>query len=110
VVYEAEQEQPRHKVAPMIMKAGLASPELLLRFEQEFQALGPLQHPGKSMKPARRIRGLGPQPYFAMEFIDSESLIEYAQVKPNVRQRLEIMGKVCEAAHDARQRSIIHRI
>jgi hypothetical protein len=47
VVYEAEQEQPRHKVALMIMKAGLASPELLVRFEQEFQALGPLQHPGK---------------------------------------------------------------
>jgi hypothetical protein len=55
-------------------------------------------------------RGFGPLPYFAMEFIDSESLIEYAQVEPNVRQRLEIMGQVCEADHDARQRSIIYRI
>ena len=45
-VYEAEQDQPRRTVALKVIKPGLASPELLRRFEQESQALGRLQHPG----------------------------------------------------------------
>ena len=45
-VYEAEQDQPRRTVALKVIKPGLASPELLRRFEQEAQALGRLQHPG----------------------------------------------------------------
>src|SRR5262245_61669776 len=45
-VYEAEQEQPRRTVALKVIKPGIATPELLKRFEQESQALGRLQHPG----------------------------------------------------------------
>ena len=45
-VYEAEQEQPRRRVAIKAIKPGLASPVLLRRFEHETQALGLLQHPG----------------------------------------------------------------
>src|SRR6185295_7533003 len=45
-VYEAEQDHPRRTVALKIIKSGMASPELLRRFEQESQALGRLQHPG----------------------------------------------------------------
>src|SRR5262245_51399277 len=46
VVYEAEQDHLRRTVALKIIKPGLASPELLRRFEQESRALGRLQHPG----------------------------------------------------------------
>src|SRR5262249_35482753 len=45
-VYEAEQEQPRRKVALKVIKPGLAGPELLRRFELESEALGRLHHPG----------------------------------------------------------------
>jgi eukaryotic-like serine/threonine-protein kinase len=44
-VYEAEQDSPRRKVALKVIKAGVVSKNLLLRFEIEAQILGKLDHP-----------------------------------------------------------------
>src|SRR5258706_13553004 len=41
-VYEAEQDHPRRNVALKLIKAGLASPSLLHRFEHEAPTLGTL--------------------------------------------------------------------
>lgn len=38
-VYEAEQDQPKRTVALKVIKGASASPELLRRFEQEWEAL-----------------------------------------------------------------------
>src|SRR5215468_11153312 len=78
-VYEAEQEQPRRTVALKVIKAGMASPELLRRFEQEAEALGRLQHSGIAQiyEAGTADMGHGPQPYFAMEFIRGSSLKDY---------------------------------
>src|SRR5262245_20596627 len=111
-VYEAEQDQPRRTVALKVIKAGFASPELLRRFAQESQALGRLQHPGIAQiyDAGTADTGYGPQPYFAMEFIRGETLIEYVRKhRLNTNQRLEIMAKVCDAVHHAHQRGLIHR-
>ena len=111
-VYEAEQDQPRRTVALKVIKAGVASPELLRRFEHESQALGRLHHPGIAQiyEAGTADTGFGPQPYFAMELIQGESLLRYAEAHHlNTSQRLELMGKVCEAVHHAHQRGIIHR-
>jgi tetratricopeptide (TPR) repeat protein len=111
-VYEAEQEHPRRIVALKVIKPGLTHPKLLRRFEQESQALGRLQHPGIAQiyEAGTADSGFGPQPYFAMEFIRGESLLQYAESHQlNTRQRLEIVAKVCEAVHHAHQRGIIHR-
>src|SRR5215831_14276743 len=112
VVYEAEQEQPRRTVALKVIKPGLAGDQMLRRFEQESQALGRLQHAGIAQihEAGTADTGCGPQPYFAMEFIQGESLLKYAKAHElNTRQRLELMAKVCEAVHHAHQRFIIHR-
>ena len=111
-VYEAEQDQPRRKVALKVIKPGLSGPELLRRFELESEALGRLHHPGIAQiyEAGTGNNGFGPQPYFAMEFINGEPLAAYAeshQLDP--RQRLEIMAKICESVHHAHQRGIIHR-
>src|SRR5262245_53594340 len=111
-VYEAEQDQPRRTVALKVIKAGLASPELLRRFAQESQALGRLQHPGIAQiyDAGTADTGFGPTPYFAMEFIRGETLRDYADKHHlNTRQRLEIVAKVCDAVHHAHQRGLIHR-
>src|SRR5689334_6476372 len=111
-VYEAEQEQPRRTVALKVIKPGLASPQLLRRFEQESQALGRLQHPGIAQiyEAGTADTGFGPQPFFAMEFIAGASLLEHAaQRRLNARQKLEILVKVAEAVHHAHQRGLIHR-
>ena len=111
-VYEAEQDQPRRTVALKVIKAGLGGPELLRRFEHEFQALGRLQHPGIAQiyDAGSADSGCGLQPYFAMEFIRGASLLRYAEVRQlKPRGRLELMAKICEAVHHAHQRGIIHR-
>lgn len=111
-VYEAEQENPRRTVALKVVRPGLPTPELFRRFEQESQALGRLQHPGIAQIYEAGVANtdIGPQPYFAMEFIRGLSLLEYAAAQRlNTRQRLDLMMKVCEAAHHAHQRGILHR-
>ena len=112
VVYEAEQEKPQRTVALKLIRPGLISPEMLRRFEQEFQALGRLQHPGIAQiyEAGTADNGSGPQPYFAMELIRGETLIAYAKARGlNTRQRLELLAKVCDAVQHAHQRGIIHR-
>ena len=112
VVYEAEQEHPRRIVALKVMKPGIASPEQVRRFEHESRALGRLQHAGIAQiyEAGTADAGFGPQHYFAMEFIRGQSLREYAQaLHLNVRQRLELMIKICDAVHHAHQRGVIHR-
>jgi tetratricopeptide (TPR) repeat protein/predicted Ser/Thr protein kinase len=111
-VYEAEQDQPRRTVALKVVKAGLAGAALLRRFEHEAQALGRLHHPGIAQiyEAGAADSGSGPQPYFAMEFIQGASLLRYAKEHGlSTRQRLELMARVCEAVHHAHQRGIIHR-
>jgi eukaryotic-like serine/threonine-protein kinase len=111
-VYRAEQQNPSRVVALKVIRPGIATSELLRRFEQEAQALGRLQHPGIAQiyEAGTADNGFGPQPYFAMELIEGRSLTEYAQErKLNVRGRLELMAKVCDAVNHAHQRGIIHR-
>jgi len=111
-VYEAEQEHPRRTVALKIIKAGMASSELLRRFEQESQALGRLQHPGIAQiyEAGTVDTGFGTQPYFAMELIHGQSPREYAEANHlKVRDRLNLMVKICDAVHHAHQRGLIHR-
>ncbi|MBV9083989.1 MAG: serine/threonine protein kinase, partial [Acidobacteriaceae bacterium] len=111
-VYEAEQDHPRRMVALKVLKTGLASTELLWRFEHESQALGRLRHPGIAQiyEAGTAHSGSGPQPYFAMELIRGKPLLEYAQSHQlSPRESLELMVKVCEAVHHAHQCGIIHR-
>src|SRR5262245_49193753 len=65
-VYEAEQRLPRRTVALKIVKAGMADPKSLQRFEQEAEALGRLQHPNIAQiyEAGMADTGFGPQPYF----------------------------------------------
>ncbi len=111
-VYEAEQDQPRRRVALKVIRPGLASAELIRRFELESQALGRLQHPGIAQiyEAGTAQTAFGEQPYFAMEFIDGPTLLEYTNAQSlNTRQRLKLIAHICEAVHHAHERGIIHR-
>ncbi len=111
-VYQAEQKNPQRIVALKVIKLGLSSQQLLRRFEQEAAALGRLQHPGIAQiyEAGTADSGLGPQPYFALEFIQGQPLLEYAHTHSlNTRQRLALISQVCDAVEHAHQRGIIHR-
>ena len=112
VVYEAEQNEPRRIVAVKVIKLGLATPDRLLRFKHESQALARLQHPGiaQIFESSTADTGFGPQPYFAMEFIRGLTLRQYAEAHHlDTRHKLALMVKVCDAVHHAHQRGLIHR-
>jgi tetratricopeptide (TPR) repeat protein/predicted Ser/Thr protein kinase len=111
-VYQAEQKNPHRIVALKVIKLGDSGDQLLRRFELEAKALGRLQHPGIAQiyEAGTADSGLGPQPYFAMEFIQGRQLLEYADAERlNTHQRLALMVQVCEGVDHAHQRGIIHR-
>ena len=111
-VYEAEQDHPRRVVALKIIPSGLVTPEILRRFEKESQALGRLQHPGIAQiyDAGAAVTGSGPQPYFAMERIHGELLDDFAKSHAlDVRAKLVLMIKICDAVQHAHQRGLIHR-
>jgi len=111
-VYEAEQERPRRIVALKMIKPGLATAALLKRFEQEAHALGRLRHPGIAQiyEAGMADAGHGPQPYLAMEFVTGRPLDQYVTERnPGVRERLDLVARICDAVHHAHQKGIIHR-
>src|SRR5205823_3697669 len=73
-VYEAEQDNPRRPVALKMIRAGVASPELVKRFGREAHVLGRLHHPGIGLVYAAGVTDDG-QPYFAMELIHGPTLL-----------------------------------
>lgn len=112
VVYLAEQESPRRDVAIKVIRPEFATAEVLRRFELEAATLGRLQHPGiAQIYEAGTFSGAGGvRPFFAMEFVDGSSLLEFARVRAlDLRARLDLFGRICEAVQHAHQRGVIHR-
>lgn len=112
VVYLAEQINPQRNVAIKVIRPGVVSSAVLRRFAQEAQVLGQLQHPGiaQIFEAGTEDTGDGPQPFFAMEFIDGPMLTEYAEAQDlGTRDRLGLLVRVCEAVQHAHMRGIIHR-
>ncbi len=112
IVYEAEQEKPRRIVALKVIKPGVAAGDSLRRFEYEAQVLGRLHHPGIAQiyEAGTADTGAGPQPFFAMEFIEGRRLGEYSDEHDlGTRGRLAMFAKVCHAVHHAHQKGVIHR-
>jgi serine/threonine protein kinase len=111
VVYDAEQEQPRRRVALKIIRdAMLDDADGVQRFAREAEVLGRLQHPGIAQVYATGVAEgtQGPQPYFAMERVSGEPLGRYAE-RLDRRARLELFARVCDAVHHAHQRGVVHR-
>ena len=109
-VWEAEQERPvRRRVALKIVKWGMASGEVLARFESERQALALMSHPSIA-----RIYGAGAttqgRPYFVMELVSGVPVTEYCdRHRLNVRERLELFIRICHGVQHAHQKGVIHR-
>lgn len=111
-VYKAEQDSPRRTVALKVIKAGVASGRLLHRFEIEAQILGRLDHPGIATiyEAGTFGGGRGARPFFAMEFIEGQELLDYADQRGlGTRDRLGLLARIAEAVQHAHQKGVIHR-
>lgn len=111
-VYEAEQEQPRRTVAVKVLRGGIASASAMRRFEYEAHVLGRLQHPGiaQIIEAGVADAGAGDQPFFVMELVRGARLDEYTRTRElNLRERLDLFLRICQAVQHAHQKGVIHR-
>ena len=116
-VFEAEQDNPRRTVALKMIRPGIASAHVLRRFKLEAHVLGRLQHPGIAQiyeagtaEVATPDGALVEQPYFALELIRGQPLCEFVrQHDLSVRQRLDLLARICDAVEHAHQHGVIHR-
>ncbi|MBK8099516.1 MAG: serine/threonine protein kinase [Planctomycetes bacterium] len=109
-VWMAEQREPVvRKVALKIVKLGMDTREVVVRFEAERQALALMDHPNiaKVLDGGATANG---RPYFVMELVKGVPITEYCdRGKLGLRQRLELFTKVCEAIQHAHHKGVIHR-
>ena len=110
VVWEAEQDNPRRRVALKISRGGpLADKELVRLFRREVQALARLRHASIA---AIYDAGSTPdgQHWFAMELVRGLTLNEYLQKhSPDLEERLALFLQICQAVSYAHQRAVLHR-
>ena len=115
IVYEAEQQEPRRRVAVKVVRGGAALDETRVRlFLREAEALARLEHAGIAAiyDAGRTADG---QHYFAMELVRGIPLNEWQRARPvpstraELEQRLRLFISICEAVHYAHQRGVIHR-
>ncbi len=111
-VFEAQQDHPRRSVALKIIRMAMASESVRRRFEYEVQILGQLKHPGIAQiyEAGTHDDGSGPVPYFAMEYVQGRSLVDFARHhKLATLDRLSLMAEICDAVHHAHQKGVVHR-
>jgi WD40 repeat protein/serine/threonine protein kinase len=109
-VWRAQQDEPvRRTVALKVIKAEVASKEMIARFEAERQAVALMDHPSiaKVLDAGTTESG---SPYFVMELIEGIPFNQFCdQNRLNVKERLELFIPVCKAIQHAHQKGVIHR-
>ncbi|MEM7515923.1 MAG: serine/threonine-protein kinase, partial [Planctomycetota bacterium] len=112
IVYEAKQEVPRRSVALKVLSRTHSSKRTLRRFQREAQVLGRLVHPGiaQIFEAGTYDSGQGAQPFFAMEYVEGESLRAWSRRVGRTREeRLKVFCSICEAVQHAHEQGVIHR-
>lgn len=113
IVYEAEQERPRRRVALKLVRIGFGSESMQRRFQREAEVLGRLRHVGIAhiYESGIHIAPSGAKvPFLAMELIRGVSLTDYARgQKLGVHDRLALFARVCDAVEHAHQNGVVHR-
>jgi serine/threonine-protein kinase len=96
-------------VAVKLIKRGMDTDDLLLRFRNERQVLANLDHPNI----ARLLDGGATEdgrPFLVMEHIEGVPIDRYCiDHALDIRQRLRLFQRVCSAVHEAHKNLIIHR-
>jgi serine/threonine protein kinase len=110
-VYLAERAdgQFAHQVALKLIRAELAAPELIQRFLRERDTLARLAHPNIAQL---HDGGVSPDgsPYFTLEYVSGEQITTWCDDHHlDVRARVQLLLKVCDAVEHAHRNLIVHR-
>ena len=109
-VYLAVRHEPfKRYVALKIIRRGIDTRDVLVRFEVERQILASLSHPnvGRLYDGGMTEDGL---PYFAMEYVQGRRITDYCDAERlGIQERINLFQIVCDAVQYTHQNLIIHR-
>ena len=112
VVYEAEQRQPKRRVALKVVEGVRGGTELAARLRHEAEIQGNLHHPGiaQVFEAGVATIGLSQCPFFAMELVEGRSILAFADdADLPLRKRLELLASVSDGVGYAHERGVVHR-
>ncbi|MCZ6834430.1 MAG: serine/threonine-protein kinase, partial [Planctomycetota bacterium] len=113
VVYLADQTEPvKRRVALKLIKPGMDSKQVMVRFEAERQALAMMDHPNvaRIFDAGVTPPEAGSRPYFVMEHVAGVPITEHCDThRLSIDVRLNLFMQVCHAVQHAHQKGIIHR-
>lgn len=117
VVYEAEQSNPRRRVALKVIRlASYAGQRARRLFQREAEALGRLTHPGIATIYQSGVTNDG-VPFIAMELVQGVPVSDWINSLPaprflrkeEVGPQLRVFRSICDAILYAHQNGVIHR-
>ena len=110
VVYCARQNEPvKREVAIKLLQTGIATREVLARFEAERQALAMMNHSNiaKIYDAGSTQSGL---PFFVMEYVDGSPVTAFCdELQLSIAERLHLFQRICDGVLHAHQKGVIHR-
>jgi serine/threonine-protein kinase len=109
-VYLARHSHLKRPVAVKVLKAALASDEMVTRFEREVQLCSRLSHPN-TIEIYDYGRTRDGTFYYAMEFLDGLSLEELVQREGRmaVSRAVHVLRQVCGSLKEAHDHGLVHR-
>lgn len=111
-VYEAEQLNPRRRVALKVVRPGRLSQRARLRFQYEAHVMGRLEHPNiaRLYDADMKVVAGRMKAYLAMEFIDGLPIDKYVASKSlTPDEAIRLFLSVCDAVEHAHRSGVIHR-
>lgn len=97
------------QVAIKIVNLGMATPQVVSRFQQERAILARLEHPNIAGIIDGGLTEDG-RPYVVMEYVDGLPLTRYCdEHKLSIPARLRLFQQICDAVQYAHQSLIVHR-
>lgn len=111
IVYLAERDDGQfdQRLVVKLIRRGLATDEILLRFARERQILATLAHPNIARLLDGGVTDDG-LPYFAMEYVDGEPIDQYCNNRRlSIQERLGLVIEVGRAVQYAHRNLVVHR-
>jgi WD40 repeat protein len=113
-IWEAEQDEPRRKVALKTLRFGGGSRDAVRRFRHEAEILARLRHPHVAQIYAsgvHRARGGAELPWYALEYVeDARTLLDFSRERAlEIDPRLKLFAQLCDAVQHGHERGVIHR-
>jgi len=106
---ERDDAQFDRRVAIKLLTPGIAAIEGVRRFREERQILASLDHPhiARLIDAGRSPSGVH---YLVMEYVDGVPITEFCAARTlRIRERVELLRRICSTIHFAHQRLVIHR-